>query len=84
MTAPDLDRYLARFGYDAQQTEEPLDGERKGNLFEPVLGDVGAHGTFDDQAKPRSLLFELDRRRGPIAAVAGLGAVAAALLTRKD
>jgi NAD(P)-dependent dehydrogenase (short-subunit alcohol dehydrogenase family) len=79
-----LDRYLARFGYDAQQTEEPLDGERKGNLFEPVLGDVGAHGTFDDQAKPRSLLFELDRRRGPIAAVAGLGAVAAALLTRKD
>jgi NAD(P)-dependent dehydrogenase (short-subunit alcohol dehydrogenase family) len=79
-----LDRYLARFGYDAQQTEEPLDGERKGNLFEPVPGDVGAHGTFDDQAKPRSLLFELDRRRGPIAAVAGLGAVAAALLTRKD
>jgi len=79
-----LDRYLARTGYDAQQTDEPLDGEREGNLFEPVTGDVAAHGTFDDQAKPRSLLFELDRRRGPIAAVAGLGAVAAALLSRKD
>jgi short-subunit dehydrogenase len=79
-----LDRYLARMGYDAQQTDKPLDGEREGNLFEPVDGDVAAHGTFDDQAKPRSLLFELDRRREAIAAVAGLGAVAAALLTRKD
>ena len=79
-----LDRYLARNGYDAQQTDEPLDGEREGNLFEPVPGDFAAHGTFDDRAKPRSLLFELDRRRGLIAAVAGLGAVAAALLSRKD
>jgi len=79
-----LDRYLARTGYDAQQTDEPLDGEREGNLFEPVTGDVAAHGTFDDQAKPRSLLFELDRRRGQIAAAAGLGAVAAALFSRKD
>ena len=79
-----LDRYLARTGYDAQQTDEPLDGEREGNLFEPVPGDVAAHGTFDDQAKPRSLLFELDRRRGQIAAAAGLGAVAAALFSRKD
>jgi len=77
-----LDRYLARNGYDAQQTDEPLEGEREGNLFEPVPGDFGAHGAFDDEAKPRSLLFELDRRRGPIAAVAGLGAAAAALLTR--
>ena len=77
-----LDRYLARNGYDAQQTGEPLDGERAGNLFEPVEGDYAAHGTFDDQAKPRSLLFELDRRRGPIAVAAGLGAIAAAVLSR--
>jgi NAD(P)-dependent dehydrogenase (short-subunit alcohol dehydrogenase family) len=57
-----LDRYLARNGYDAQQTDERLDGERAGNLFEPVEGDFAAHGQFDDQAKPRSLLFDLDRR----------------------
>jgi NAD(P)-dependent dehydrogenase (short-subunit alcohol dehydrogenase family) len=57
-----LDRYLARNGYDAQQTDERLDGERAGNLFEPVDGDFAAHGQFDDQAKPRSLLFDLDRR----------------------
>jgi NAD(P)-dependent dehydrogenase (short-subunit alcohol dehydrogenase family) len=77
-----LDRYLARSGYDAQQTDELLDGERKGNLFEPVAGDFTAHGIFDDQSKPGSLLFELDRRRGPIAAIAGLGAAAAAFFTR--
>jgi hypothetical protein len=75
-----LDRVLARIGYDKQQTDEPLRGEREGNLFEPVPGDYSAHGTFDDQAKSRSLLFELDRRRGPIAVAAGLSAIAAAVL----
>jgi hypothetical protein len=57
-----LDRYLARNGYEAQQTDERLDGERAGNLFEPVPGDFAAHGPFDDQARSRSLLFDLDRR----------------------
>jgi short-subunit dehydrogenase len=77
-----LDRYLARNGYDAQQTDEPLDGEREGNLFEPVPGEFGAHGEFDDRSKTRSLLFELDRRRGTIAIAAGLAGAAAALLSR--
>jgi short-subunit dehydrogenase len=77
-----LDHYLARNGYDAQQTEEPLEGEREGNLFESMPGDFAAHGVFDDGAKSRSLLFELDRRRGPIAVAAGLAAAAAALLSR--
>jgi short-subunit dehydrogenase len=77
-----LDRYLARNGYEAQQTDEPLDGEREGNLFEPVPGEFGAHGEFDDRSKTRSLLFELDRRRGTIAIAAGLAAAAAALLSR--
>ena len=57
-----LDRYLARNGFDAQQTDEPLDRERPGNLFEPVVGDFSAHGPFDNEARPRSLLFDLDRR----------------------
>jgi short-subunit dehydrogenase len=74
-----LDRYLARSAVDGQQTDELLDGPREGNLFEPVPGDYTAHGIFDDESKPGSLLFELDRRRGPLAAVAGLGAAAAAL-----
>jgi NAD(P)-dependent dehydrogenase (short-subunit alcohol dehydrogenase family) len=55
-----LDRYLARTGFDAQQTDEPLDGERPGNLFDPVPGDYGAHGRFDDEARWRSLLLDVN------------------------
>jgi short-subunit dehydrogenase len=54
--APGLvDRYLARTGYDAQQTAEPDDPDRPDNLWEPLAEDVGAHGRFDDEARPRSL-----------------------------
>lgn len=55
--APLLDRYLARTGYDSQQTEEPVP-ERTGNLWEPVdksgASDHGAHGSFDRSAHARS------------------------------
>lgn len=55
-----LDRYLARKGFAAQQTDEPLEGEREGNLFEPVPGGFGAHGRFDDEARWRSLLLDVN------------------------
>src|SRR5437763_6239614 len=49
--APGLaDRYLARTGYEAQQTDEPVPAGRPDNLFEPVPGDHGAHGRFDARA----------------------------------
>ena len=41
-----FDRYLARAGYDAQQTDRPADPDRRDNLWEPVPGDHGAHGPF--------------------------------------
>ena len=41
------DHYLARNGYDSQQTDEPDDPNRPDNLWEPVPGDHGAHGPFD-------------------------------------
>jgi NAD(P)-dependent dehydrogenase (short-subunit alcohol dehydrogenase family) len=40
------DRYLARTGFDAQQTDEPADPERPDNLWHPLPGDRGAHGRF--------------------------------------
>lgn len=45
-----VDNYLARTGFDGQQTDEPDDTKRKNNLWEPVPGDPGAHGMFDEQA----------------------------------
>lgn len=72
------DRYLARTGFDSQQTDEPADPDRPDNLFEALPGDRGAHGRFDDQAKPDSLQLRATARRrelvaGGAALVAGLG-----------
>lgn len=54
MIAPGLlDLYLARTGYDAQQTDE-LAEPHKDDLWEPVPGDFGAHGRFDRVARNRS------------------------------
>ena len=50
-----LDRYLAKHGYEAQQTNEPDPHDRPNNLWNPVSGDFGAHGRFDRQAHLRSL-----------------------------
>jgi short-subunit dehydrogenase len=51
------DKYLARDGYDSQQHDGPEDPNRPNNLWEPVAGDHGAHGSFDDLAEASS--FEL-------------------------
>ena len=48
------DRYLARVGYDVQQYDGAEDPKRRHNLWEPVPGDHGAHGAFDDRASTRS------------------------------
>lgn len=46
-----VDWYLARYGFDGQQTEEPQDPNAPANLWKSVPGDFGAHGRFDDIAK---------------------------------
>jgi NAD(P)-dependent dehydrogenase (short-subunit alcohol dehydrogenase family) len=81
--APGLvDRYLARTGFDSQQTEEPVDHGRPDNLFDSTAGDYGAHGTFDAKAKDRSIQLWLNLHRGTLAAgvLAGLGALRLAAL----
>ena len=56
MIAPGLlDWYLGRTGYASQQTAEPEDPDRANNLWHPVAGDHGAHGTFDDRATAHSV-----------------------------
>ena len=51
-----LDRYLARTGYDSQQTDQPDNPQRRHNLWAPADDekDHGAHGDFDDQSSARA------------------------------
>lgn len=72
-----LDRYLARTGYDSQQTEDPVNPDRPSNLFEPVPGDPGAHGIFDEEARGSSIQFwETSHRPWTTLAGVGLAAIA--------
>jgi NAD(P)-dependent dehydrogenase (short-subunit alcohol dehydrogenase family) len=73
------DRYLARTGYDAQQTPEPAGPHRLHTDYvdAPLPGDHGSHGPFDEEAKRRSAQLWLAEHRRALTA-AGAGAVAAA------
>jgi NAD(P)-dependent dehydrogenase (short-subunit alcohol dehydrogenase family) len=79
-----LDRYLARTGFDAQQTNQPKPPGQPANLWEPADGedgrDFGAHGLFDEKAHARSPQVWASQHHGTLAVVgAGLVAGAAAL-----
>jgi short-subunit dehydrogenase len=74
-----LDRYLARTNIKAQQTQEPIPKDRPSYLWEPIPGDRGAHGDFDDLAHERSIQYELATHRGLTAGVTAAAAVAALL-----
>jgi NAD(P)-dependent dehydrogenase (short-subunit alcohol dehydrogenase family) len=79
------DHYLAKNGYSGQQADQPVSGDRPDNLFEPVEGDYGARGRFEDGTRDRSPLLWLSKHRKAIgaAALAGAGA-AAAVLARNE
>lgn len=71
-----LDRYLADVAWDGQMTDEPLDPERRDNLFEPAPGDYGMRGGFADRSRGRSpFTWANERRRLLTAAGVGLAAV---------
>lgn len=58
IAAPALgDRLLADKGYASQMTSEPENPNRRDNLFEPVPGDLGAHGRFDDRSRSSVTAF---------------------------
>ncbi len=71
-----LDQYMGRTGYDSQQTGEPEDPDRPNNLWKPLPGDHGAHGTFDRRAHRQSYQLWVDLHRKWIA----MGAAGAAAL----
>lgn len=64
------DWYLSRQGYSSQQTDQPVSPDRKNNLWKPVPGDHGAHGSFDSRARTFAPLLWLDLNRVPVLATA--------------
>jgi hypothetical protein len=75
-----LDRYLADTGYDSQQYDGPEDPNRAHNLWQPVPGDHGAHGAFDQRAKDCSPQLWASEHRALVAigvAVLGIAGLAA-------
>lgn len=71
------DWYLAHNGYSGQMTDQQDDPDRPDNLWDPVPGDRGAHGAFNDRARTWSPELWISKNKHWLAAA---GAGAAALL----
>src|SRR6059058_5669724 len=67
------DLVLLRTGWKSQHTEELKPTDSPDNLFEPLPGDPGAHGRFDDRARSTTAWTWLRLQRGLIGAGLGLG-----------
>jgi NAD(P)-dependent dehydrogenase (short-subunit alcohol dehydrogenase family) len=82
-----LDRYLARTGYQSQQTSEPAEPGRPDNLLQPVDqprgSDHGAHGSFDERSHARSAQLWMSHHPALCALAGGGAAAAATLLARR-
>jgi NAD(P)-dependent dehydrogenase (short-subunit alcohol dehydrogenase family) len=82
-----LDRYLARTGFSAQQTDQPRDPDQPENLWKPADGesgrDFGTHGVFDSRSTTWSMQLWASQHHGVLGAVVvGGAAVTTALLRR--
>jgi NAD(P)-dependent dehydrogenase (short-subunit alcohol dehydrogenase family) len=77
------DWYLSRQGYEAQQTEEPVEAGRVDNLWEPVPGDHGAHGDFGARSLSSSWQFRIAKHKTSFV-LAGLAIAAVLVAAAKD
>ncbi len=75
------DHYLAKTAYDAQQYDGADDPNRPNNLWQPVPGDHGAHGDFDERATAVSYQAWAERHRKWIAL--GVAAIAGAVAVKR-
>jgi NAD(P)-dependent dehydrogenase (short-subunit alcohol dehydrogenase family) len=75
-----IDRYLAQMGYESQQYDGPVELNRRDNLWEPVPGDHGAHGDFDERATDFSLQFWMATHTRSLGIVGLAGMALAALI----
>jgi NAD(P)-dependent dehydrogenase (short-subunit alcohol dehydrogenase family) len=79
------DRVLARIGYERQQDRQAEDPGRRDNLWDPVPGDMGAHGRFDAESHRHSPLAWASMHRGALAAAtAGVALLVGALALARE
>jgi len=82
-----LDRYLARTGFQAQQTDQPHDPSDPGNLWRPKDAgdghDFGAHGEFDAKSKDRSVQVWASQHHGLLVAAGAAAVTLGAMGLRK-
>ncbi len=80
-----LDRYLARTGFESQQTDELSATGQEGNLWQPgdqrPGTDQGAHGRFDSEARSTSVQAWAARHRALLAGM-GVAALGGGVLAR--
>jgi NAD(P)-dependent dehydrogenase (short-subunit alcohol dehydrogenase family) len=76
-----LDRRLAWQAIQGQKSDQPIEASRADNLYQPVAGDHGAHGRFDESALDSSAQLWLTTHRWAMAGAAiALLVVAGAVL----
>jgi NAD(P)-dependent dehydrogenase (short-subunit alcohol dehydrogenase family) len=79
-----LDRYLAKTGFDAQQTPQRQNPDAPVNLWEPADGtdgkDFGAHGIFDTRAHDSDPQLWASQHHGLLAGAAAAVTTAAVVL----
>ena len=70
-----MTKITAERAWEQQMTDQPVAQDRPNNLFAPLPGDAGAHGSFDDRARlgrvASWLAFRAKFRDVAMAAVAG-------------
>jgi NAD(P)-dependent dehydrogenase (short-subunit alcohol dehydrogenase family) len=69
------DRILLRNGWKGQHTEELKPTDSPDNLFEPLPGDPGADGRFDERSRGGTAWTWLRLHRGLVGAGLGLGTI---------
>ncbi len=67
-----LDRYLARAGYSGQLSQEPKRPDAPANLYQPAVGNWGAHGRFGDRARDVSWEMWTSRHRDGLVAASAV------------
>ncbi len=78
-----LDHYLARAAWDGSMLDQPADADKPDNFWNPLPGDHGAHGPWDDFAHNFSPQFWASKHRVALLAggLAGLAGWAMSRLT---